>query len=50
MRKAIDDRSTEIAEAAISFMDKGVVGFDIAGPELIFLQEFTGKHLNSSQK
>ena len=30
------DRSTEIAEAAISFMDKGVVGFDIAGPEIDF--------------
>ena len=46
------DRSTEIAEAAISFMDKGIVGFDIAGPEIDFpprlhRQAFDVAHRNS---
>ena len=46
------DRSTEIAETAISFMDKGIVGFDIAGPEIDFppklhRQAFDIAHNNS---
>ena len=30
------ERSVEIAELAVRYRDKGVVGFDIAGPEAGF--------------